>query len=308
MAKLIIPREAKFYEFTPSAIPVATCHPGDRLVFETTEAPDGQLRTEHDLITMMDPQRANPTTGPVAVVGCGPGDTLAITIEEIHLEGPCFMGYTPSCGVLADLIAGTATKILPIKDGQLQFGRFPMPLHPMIGVIGTTPVQPAKTNSFGPHGGNMDNRKIGVGARVFLPVFVEGALFGLGDLHASMGDGEVCGCGVEVAGEVEVMVDVLKGFSLGYPMVETDEELMVAGEGGDLFTAIRIACGRMHTLLMQLGGLSSGEAYFFLSAFSHVEVCQCAFCYSSMLEPGPRVSVRVTIPKVINLPKPSTMN
>ena len=123
---------------------------------------------------------------------------------------------------------------------------------------------------------------------------------------AGMGDGEVCGCGVEVAGEVEVTVDVLKGFDLGHPAVETEEELMVAGEGGDLTAAVRTACGRMHPLLTRLGGMTPTDAYFFMSTFGQIEVCQCAFCYGSLLGPEEaRASVRMTIPRIFTLPTPT---
>ena len=54
----------------------------------------------------------------------------------------------------------------------------------------------------GEHGGNLDNHLHGPGATVYMPVRQPGGMLAIGDMHASMGDGEVCFTGVEIAGEV----------------------------------------------------------------------------------------------------------
>ena len=73
----------------------------------------------------------------------------------------------------------------------------------MLGVIGVAPAEGEIPNSTpGGHGGNMDCTLITRGASLYLTVGVEGALFGCGDMHAVMGDGEVVICGAETPGEV----------------------------------------------------------------------------------------------------------
>ncbi|MCK9906708.1 acetamidase/formamidase family protein, partial [Frankia sp. Cpl3] len=89
-------------------------------------------------------------------------------------------------------------------------------------VIGVAPAgEDVPCGHPGDHGGNIDTHVITKGSIVYLPVNVEGALFALGDVHASMGDGEIGGTGIEIAGEVDVTISVIKGQSIPRPMVET---------------------------------------------------------------------------------------
>src|SRR5690606_34634756 len=105
-----------------------------------------------------------------------------------------------------------------------RFNELQIPVNKMIGVIGVAPeAEGVNCGTPGAHGGNMDNKMVTEGATLYFPVFAEGALFALGDLHAAMGDGEVSVSGVEVAGEVTVTLDVVKGMSLRHPMLENEE-------------------------------------------------------------------------------------
>jgi formamidase len=61
------------------------------------------------------------------------------------------------------------------------------------------------------NGGNLDVRQLGPGARVYLPVFVEGALFSVGDAHFAQGDGEVCGLAVEMRSTARLRVGLDRG-------------------------------------------------------------------------------------------------
>lgn len=61
------------------------------------------------------------------------------------------------------------------------------------------------------NGGNLDIRQLGPRARVFLPVFVDGALFSVGDAHFAQGDGEVCGQAIEMRSTVRLRVGLNKG-------------------------------------------------------------------------------------------------
>ncbi len=69
------------------------------------------------------------------------------------------------------------------------------------------------------HGGNMDIKNLSRGARAYLPVYVEGGLFSVGDLHFSQGDGEISFCGaIEMGGWIEFGVDIIKGGMDAYGM------------------------------------------------------------------------------------------
>jgi amidase len=73
----------------------------------------------------------------------------------------------------------------------------------------------------------MDTQEIAAGATLYLPVFQRGALLAIGDVHAAMGDGEVCVTGCEVAASVVVEVDVLKGRAPTWPTLETDDAVYI---------------------------------------------------------------------------------
>src|SRR5699024_4128914 len=92
---------------------------------------------------------------------------------------------------------------LDTENKPSEFIRMTQPLNPMIGVIGNAPAAwPVPNSTPGAHGGNMDCPKMTEGAVLYLPVFHDGALFGLGDVHAKMGDGEVGISGLETAARV----------------------------------------------------------------------------------------------------------
>jgi formamidase len=61
------------------------------------------------------------------------------------------------------------------------------------------------------NGGNMDIKQLSKGARLHLPVFVDGALFSVGDAHFAQGDGEACGTAIEMAATIVVRFSLWKG-------------------------------------------------------------------------------------------------
>jgi len=139
----------------------------------------------------------------------------------------------------------------------------------------------------------MDNRYVGVGSRVYLPVRVPGALLALGDVHAAMGDGEITFIGLEICAEVTVKVDLLKGRKLKRPLIETDDAWVTTADGDDLAQAARLAAEEMVDLMQQRLGLSFEEAYMLMAAVVDVQICQCC-------EPGAfPVTTRAVISKEV---------
>ena len=137
----------------------------------------------------------------------------------------------------------------------------------MIGVIGVAPAgAPVPCGSPGAHGGNMDTSLIGEGAVVYLPVAAPGALLAAGDLHAAMGDGEICGTGVEVAGSVTLRVDVRRDLELVNPVVETAEVVATIASAETLDEAADLATRDMADLLMRGSASPSRDATMLMSA------------------------------------------
>ena len=216
---LTIKRETAIYAMSPENAPVAHAANGDQIVFETTDCFGGQITKETDRMGGLDWSRINPATGPVFVEGAEPGDTLKVEILKIALAEQAVILEAPGEGITGLAAKEESTKILRVAEGKVVFNSaLSLPICPMIGVIGTAPEKEAvATGTPEAHGGNMDCKKIGEGAVLYLPVNVPGALLALGDLHAVMGDGEVCVCGAEISGEVTVRVTVVKGRPLPLP-------------------------------------------------------------------------------------------
>jgi amidase len=186
------------------------------VMIETHDARSGRLRRPEDEaptapdFTEQFP-RTNPATGPLRVTGAAPGDALVVEVLRIDLDEQGFVLVKPDAGLLTGLVNRTEAKVLPVRDGRVHFGHLRLPIRPMIGVMATAPAEAIATAYIGRHGGNMDNNRLTVGTRIHLPVRVPGAQFYVGDLHATMGDGEISGTGVEIGGRVLLRLRLERG-------------------------------------------------------------------------------------------------
>lgn len=289
---LTIKREHVVYAMSPDNAPVAHVKSGDTMIFETMDCFGGQIAKETDRMGTLDWSRINPATGPVFVEGAEPGDTLKVEILRIDLSEQAAMVEAPGEGITGLSAGEENTKILPVADGRVVFSSIlSLPVNPMIGVIGTAPADEAVatgTPSF--HGGNMDCKRIGAGATLYLPVNVEGALLAMGDLHAVMGDGEVCVCGAEIAGEVTVQVTVIKGQPLPLPFLVTQEHAMAIYSAEGLDAAAEGATLRMRSFLIDQVKLAPHEAGMLLSLTGDLRICQAV---------DPNKTCRMEIPLVV---------
>lgn len=271
-----ISREHIAYRIDKSHPPVLKIDPGDRVTLETFDARTGTIQSDADLLDHPHPDGANPTTGPVYVRGAEPGDALKVEIEKIDLAPEGFLAVKAGEGLLAHLADSYATRMVPIENGIVHFGDLRFPANPMLGVICTAPAGEGISTSFaGPHGGNMDNKYLMEGSRIYLPVYVPGALWSLGDVHGAMGDGEITFIGLEICAEVTVRVDIEKKTAPKRPLIETPSHWITTGEHLDLGQAARIAAEQMLELMQARSNLSFTDAYMLMSAAVDVQICQC---------------------------------
>ena len=216
------------YAFSEDLAAVASIRAGTRVVFETLDALGGQVRSETDRLSGIDFARVNPATGPVFIEGTEPGDTLVVRVVSIETAASGVTVTGPGMGLLGEHAQAPATKVLPIGGEGVVFDELLLPAAPMIGVIGVAPATGSfPTGTAHRHGGNMDTKEIGAGTSVYLPVGQSGALLALGDVHAVMGDGEICVSGCETAARVTVDVDRISGRSPRWPVLVTDEAVYV---------------------------------------------------------------------------------
>ncbi len=272
----LLTRDRIKYRLDKTLPPALAIDSGDIIRVETYDARTGTIRSEVDLLDHPHPHGSNPATGPILVRDAQPGDSLAVDIMNIDLDEQGFVAVKARTGLLAHRADQFMTRIVPIRNGMVIFNEWvQFPIRPMVGVIGTAPAGEGVATSLpGPHGGNMDNRYITTSSTVHLPVAVPGALLAIGDVHASMGDGEITMLGVEVCAEVTIQVRLIKSVIVNRPWIETPAEWVTTGDSLDPTEALRIAAEEMITLLQQRLRLSFADAYMLMSTRADVQICQ----------------------------------
>lgn len=273
---LTINADQVVYSMSPKNVPVAEISSGDTLMFITKDCFSNQIRSEQDLFESVGWATINPATGPVSIKGAEPGDTLAVHIRDIEIAEQGCMVTVPEMGAAGDIISISETKIINIKHGKALFNdKISIPIDPMIGVIGTAPErEDIPCGTPGRHGGNMDTRLIKKGNIIYLPVFVDGALLAMGDLHAVMGDGEVSVTGLEIPGKVTVKVELIKEKSEPWPVLETNDYWYVIASGEDLDAAADLALKAMLEFLGKRTDISLNDRVSLLSACGNMEISQ----------------------------------
>jgi acetamidase/formamidase len=269
-----------------SLAPLATIAPGDEITVETAEASGGQLTagsTAAD-VPSLDFGRVNPVTGPFAIEGASPGDALVIDILDVSVGTWGWTAVIPGFGLLADDFPDPHLRVSRIADGRAELlPGVSVPVVPMVGTIGVAPPEPGPHSMVPPRrwGGNMDIRHIGPGARLVLPVGVEGALLSLGDAHAAMGDGEVAGTGVEIDATVRLRVGLRRGAAPATPVVETHPRthrtgaaVATTGVGPDLMTAARDATRALISEVEARTGMAAADAYLLASVAADLKISE----------------------------------
>jgi len=241
------------YNFDSEAVPIIWVPAPSHLTVETRDAYDG---TADDLniqsyIERRVPGRMNPCTGPIGITDAEPGDTVQVTIDSIRVAPRGYVAAVPGIGILGDRAIVPSVEAFDVEGGDVYVaGGMRLPARPMVGTIGVAPASGAiATLSLGDHGGNLDFNEITTGTTVYLPVRVPGALFGVGDVHVTMGDGEAHS-GVNIAAEIDLAVGVIPGENLDLPWFETDSHVMTVGVADDLGSAVRQAVDSMERRLI----------------------------------------------------------
>lgn len=264
------------YSMSSKNPPVASIRPGEQMVFETNDCYNNQIKDESTLWNMIEKKDTNPATGPLYVEEAEVGDILKISIVDIKIEDSGVMTSRPGVGVLGEFFNEYKTKIIPIENNMAIFNdKIEIPVNPMIGVIGTAPQKGAiETVTPGAHGGNLDCTKIIKGSTLYLPVFHDGGLISIGDLHAIMADGEIVICGLEIGGETTVKIDVIKNKSLPLPMVVDEKTLSIIFSAKTLDQAAETVTKLAHAFLIDHLGMENHEAGQILSLVGNLRICQ----------------------------------
>jgi amidase len=272
-----------------SAPPVARLKPGDILDTNTLDCFGNAIKKPGDTLSMS--KGDNPLTGPFYIEGAEPGDTLAVKILDLEVDGDQGIGaFAPGFGALnetnytpmlhpplpekiwfyaIDHAANTAT--FQALDSKFSVK---IPLHPFFGCIGVAPSSGEARSSIVPaeFGGNMDSPEASVGNTAYFPVNVPGGLLYMGDGHAAMGDGEVAGTAIEVPLRARVQLNLIKGQKVNWPRFENDDAIMTVGAYRPLDDCVRIAFTELVGWIHQDYGLSELDAYELLSKVAKIHL------------------------------------
>jgi len=220
-------------------------------------------------------------TGPIAIEGAEPGDTLEVQIQKIDLAIPyAYNAFRYGAGFLTDDFPYARMKIIPL-DKTRMVGKFApgieVPLHPFFGSMGVAP-PPAfgRYDSAPPTiiGGNMDDKALVAGTTLYLPVHAAGALFEVGDGHAGQGNGEVDITALETSLVGTFRFILHKGKTLHYPRAETPDAYISMGFDDDLSNATRKALRNMIDFLVAEKGMTPDDAYMLISVAGDVEITE----------------------------------
>jgi acetamidase/formamidase len=287
--KRIARDQARKYAFDWRDEPLLRVRAGESFEIETYDASTGYFRSPADLAVPGKrpgfdrvPPLANPIGGPVYLEGAERGDTLVVTIEEIVVEDYSWIAIGPRRGPLGEstrwpeLSRDYTTKVFrhspgpsgTLRDGTLHFSeKIRWPITPFIGTLGVAPDREVTTSldGQGEWGGNLDVRDMAPGHRVYLPVYHPGALFYLGDVHASQGDTEFTGTAAETMATVRLRLDVVKNKKAPGIRIEKPDSLVALHAYRPLEVAVETATFHLMDWLITEYGFTPTDAYCLVS-------------------------------------------
>jgi acetamidase/formamidase len=276
--------------FDATLAPVLEVASGDVVTIDTvTGSPDvvpdatkfhvpASLGKIHAALTPLGPHIL---TGPVYVKGARPGNVLEVRIRDVSLlQDWGFNVILPLLGTLPHDYHEPRKVNIPL-DRERNVGVMPwgleLDLNPFFGVMGIAPPKGwGRITSVMPQstGGNLDNKELTAGSTLYLPVYVEGALFSCGDGHGAQGDGEVCITAIETALRGVFEFIVRDDLAYTYPRAETPTHYITMGMDPDLDQCAIKALREMIALIGEKAGLSHADAYMLCSLAGDLHVTQ----------------------------------
>lgn len=288
MATHSIGRDSYHYLWNNEHKPLIRINPGDVVEFDVNEVSSWQITKDSTAedTAKLDWNKLYPLSGPVYVEGAEEGDALSVSIEKVKTDDWGWTAIVPGFGLLSEFTEPYLwVWDLSRGDGYAEFKNgIKVHLEPFCGVMGVAPKEKGgfPVGPPGRHGGNMDIRHLIPGATLVLPVWVKGALFSVGDVHAAMGDGEVCISAIECPGETRLKFDLIKRAEIDSPCFLTnrrksepkdeDDWVVTTGIGPDLMEASRQATRNMIRYLEKERDLSREEAYVLSSVAGDLKI------------------------------------
>lgn len=276
----VISREHVSCLFDPRTPAVESASVGERVIFQTRDHLNDEIHSEQTLADTIEASRMKPCTGPLYVQGAKPGDVLAVRIEEIKLRRWGVLTLLPDKGLFLDkLVTSPLTRIVAINQekGYVEYEpNIRVKLRPHVGTIATTPNMILPTGKTGIHGGNMGINRLGPGAVIYFPVFVDGAKLSLGNVHANMGDAGIC-IGVETGADVQVYIErIYRGIYLPAPIIETSDHWISYSDSPYGKDGVVNVCRRMAEFISNRTNSSLEDITLLMSIAGDIHIAQLA--------------------------------
>lgn len=263
------------FKMSPHNENITLCESGDIVIFETLDCFSNSLLPESAVFGIDNPKYSNPATGPLHIKDARCGDTLKIEILDIKLGETGVFISGPVNKIFDDQVKTFKVNQINVVNEIVNLSsKLKVKSKPMIGIIGVATNEEISTSLPGVHGGNLDCNDISKGSTVYLPVFVDGGLLVIGDLHGLMGDGEIGECGLEIEGTVTVKVTLIKGNSISSPRIETDDFIAIVGLGNTLEEACEHASKEMLKYLIEEVKIDKDESSKILCLCGDLKICQ----------------------------------
>jgi acetamidase/formamidase len=281
--------QARKYAFDWRDEPLLRVQPGETFEVETYDASAGYFKSEADKAVPARrpgfdrrPPLANPIGGPVYVEGAKRGDVLVVSFESIEVDSYSWIAIGPRRGPCGDstrwpeLSGDYTTKIFrhtpgpsgSTRDGTLRFSdKISWPITPFVGTFGVAPDREVTTSldGQGEWGGNLDIRDAAPGNKLYLPIFHDGALFYMGDVHASQGDTEFSGTAAETKATTSVKLDLVKNKPIPWLRIEKPASLIAVQASRPLEVAVETATFHLMEWLIADYGFTPTDAYCLVS-------------------------------------------
>lgn len=276
------------YDWDRSRAPLLSMASGESITIEVVGGSGNYFRrdsTSED-VRKRPPSRGHSLAGPVFIRDAHPGDVLEIELLAMKTWDWGHTFVTKGMGLLPEDFPEPFLKIWDLSDHTT--ARFKpgigIPIEPFLGVIGLAPSAPGPHPTMPPRrvGGNLDIKHLTVGSKLWLPVEVEGGLFGAGDSHAAQGDGEVCVTAIETGSTATLRLTVRRDLQISAPEFRTNGPLTprtntaawyaTTGIAPDLMTATKEAVRALIRYLQREHALSAEEAYVLSSVAADLKI------------------------------------
>ncbi|MFM8272077.1 MAG: acetamidase/formamidase family protein [Gemmata sp.] len=301
-------QQARKYAFNWTDEPLLRVKPGESFEVETYDASTGYFKTPEDKAIPgrrpgfdRTPPTANPIGGPVFLEGAEKGDVLVVSVEDITVDDYSWVAVGPRRGPLGEstrwpeLSSDYTTKIFKhtpgksgtTRDGTLHFSdTIKWPITPFVGTLGVCPDREVATSidGQGAWGGNLDIRDAAPGNRIYLPVYHPGALFCLGDVHASQGDTEFTGTAAETKATVRVKLELVKQKRIPWMRIEKPDSIIAVFADKPLECAVETATFNLMDWLITEYNFTPTDAYCLVSTCPDFRINVYQMCKIRRLE------------------------